>query len=587
MSTITAGKSTWVNRARSSTSYGQTSTLKVKANVSSDEQQAFIRFQLPATLQPGVTVDTATLQIPMSGTTGSGTLTVQRADAIVNTSMTWGTKPGVTGGTATASAAAVLSFNVKTMLQAWVDGGGGTHPGWRITSSDTTSRTLLGIGSASLVLEYSTTPAKPTNVHPEGLVTTSKPDISFNAGTHTAIQVQIAPTGTTFDSTAGYTSPTFDSGTVASTSNGYPLSTSSYGGLSSGSTTTTVRVQNGSKWSPWSDPVTMTRTTPPTPSITDPSTTTVYDSQTPLTITCTNLTSVRWTVTPSTSTIPTYDSGTLAATSPFTHTPTKPAFLTQGASYVITAQATVSTAYEDAKYLPVSKTVTLDYAVISGPTTLTVTQPDASPKVHIALTNTGTAPEQYAVTVNGGSDAYYVPGDFPIDLWNVPPNTASTIRVAPRQDGVNRAAGLTQTITTQVGVDWLVDPVTSEAAWILTQGDVDQPFASVESSVLHTPENSEYVVRRRLGRRKPEGSVAGFLKDSFLGNASTAIALFQKWGDPNQTPADKVFHYFTGDVIVPVWIGDVDVRPSLHTKPGDIVKAVSFSWWSAPEPTSA
>lgn len=586
MSTITAGKSTWVNRARSSTSYGQTATLKVKANVSADEQQAFIRFQLPTTLQPGVTVDTATLQIPMSGTTGSGTLTVQRADVMVKTNMTWATKPGVTGGTATATAAAAVSWDLKTMLQAWVDGGGGSHPGWRITSSDTTSRTLLGIGSASLVLEYSTTPAKPTNVHPEGLVTTSKPDITFNAGTHTAVQVQIAPSGTTFDSTAGFTSPTFDSGTVASTSNGYALSTSSYGGLSSGSTTITVRTQNGSKWSLFSDPVTMTRATPPTPSITAPSSP-IYDSQTPITVTCTSMTSVRLTVTPSGSTTPTYDSGTLAATSPFTHTPTKPAFLIQGASYVINAQVTVSTAYEDAKYLTATQTVTLNYAAITGPTTVTVTQPDASPRIHVAITAGGTPPEQYAVTVDGGKDTYYLPTDFPIDLWNVPPNTTSTIRVAPRQDGVNRAAGLTQTITSQVGVDWLVDPVTSEAAWILTQGDVDQPFASVESSVLHTPENSEYVVRRRLGRRKPEGSVAGFLKDSFLGNASTAIALFQKWGDPDQTPADKVFHYFTGDVIVPVWIGDVDVRPSLHTKPGDIVKAVSFSWWSAPEPTSA
>ena len=72
--------------------------------------------------------------------------------------------------------------------------------------------------------------------------------------------------------------------------------------------------------------------------------------------------------------------------------------------------------------------------------------------------------------------------------------------------------------------------------------------------------------------------------DSHYGDAADFVDLLERWSDPDQTPADTVFRLVIGDENLPVWLGDVNLTPTSWTEPGQLVKGVTFNWWTAPEP---
>jgi len=582
--TFTEGRSTWVNSARATTEYGQSSTMKVESGAA----YGSLQFPLATGLREGVTVISARLQVPIVGAlTGSRDFTVQRwADSWKYGTLNWDTKPGVTGTSSTVTVGAVadgyvIDWDVKTDFQNWLNAGGGTHPGWRISTTDTTRRTLTGIPGAVLVVEWAVTPEAPTDLHPDGNVAAAKPPLSFTAGESTALQVQIDPTGV-------FTSPTFDSGTVTTTAHAYDLAASAYGGLATGSTQWRARIQNATVWSDWSDPATMTRNIPAT--LTNNVPATIYDSQTPLDADMTGMVAMQWLVAKSTApSVVLYDSGKLASTTG-SHTPTQPVFTEDGASYVVTVRAWDAVAREDQPYQSASVTTTLDYSVVtSGPTTLEVTQPGPEPMVLVEFTHT-VAAEGYTIERSDGWQERFEPADlfvsgttYRYEDWGAQPNLLNTYTVRPHVDD-QTGVGITDTVTPVVTTPWVCDPETGECVPILGIGGVpDVAWTSPETAVVHTPEYAEYVVRRRFGRRKPEGAIEGIVADSSLGDADVQIALLEKWADPDQTPASKVFRVAAGDENIPAWLGDIDLAPSAYTTTTDRQKAVGVSFWSARE----
>lgn len=578
--TYASGQASWVNQAHASTTYGDVSPVKVQTGT----KYAFIRRSLGTRLRAGATIASAHLLVPTSGAlTGSRTFTAQRAAASWKPrSLAWNNKPGVTGASTVVTvgsvgAGHVIDFNVTADFTAWLAAGGTSHPGWRIVTNDSNTINLDADG-AELVVDYSYTPAAPTDLAPDGIVSVAKPTLTFSAGDTTALQVQIDPTG-------AFTSPTLDTGTVVTTAHEYPLTDSTYGGLSTGqSTQWRVRVLNDSgSWSPYSSPATFSRTAKPALTIVAP-TTTVVDSQALLDADMTGMVAVQWFVAKESSpATPFYNSGMLASTNG-QHLPTRPVFTDETTPYRVTVRGWDDVEREatpgDPPYNETSVTTTLNYSLVTtGPDTVTAAQVGATPSVTVTFTE-NTPGDAYTILRDGESlgrfdtaDLFVSGTTYRYTDWGAPSGVPVIYTVQPHADD-EQGEGVSSTVTTFIGGRWLVDPANGDHVLIWN----DQiTWAQPETAAIHTPESSPYVVRRRLGRRKPEGAIVGDLADTQFGTVLGDMATLERWADPNQTAADKVFRLVLGHLNLPVWLGDIDCRP--NDVRGGV--SVSFSFWTA------
>lgn len=580
--TLRSGRSTWTTSIRPTTPIGQSSTGRVKSGA----RHTWLDIPAGSGLQKGAAIASDVIRIPVPvALSGLRSVTVQRAAASWPLSVTWDTQPGVTGVAKTVTVGAVaagtvVEFEMKDDTQAWLDAGGVDHPGWQVSTNDATGFDVTGIPGAERVLEYTYTPVRPSNLL-AGNVGKAKPRLTFDAVEHDAIRVQIAPSGVAYDQETGFASPTFTSSTVLTSADSYDLADSSYGGLSSGSTRWIVQVRVSGKWSPWAAPATITRVPWPALTVVSP-VGTVYDSQPQMDADMTGMTAVQWLV-PSAG----YDSGKIATTTGV-HTP-RSRVLKPGVPTTVTVRAWDGVDRVDGAFTTASATATFNLsAVLAGPDTVTATQDGISPPVKVFWTDAAPGSDSYVVTRSDGAElgpfaaaSVAVPGGYQIEDWTVAPARPVTYTVQPFEDGV-RGAGESVTITPHVPGQWLVDELTLESALIL--GDDVGTYAEPETAVVHALESAQYVVRRRSGRRKPEGAVAGVLVDSVLGErALDDLALLEKWADPEQTPADHPFRLVLGHKNMPVHIGDLLPSPSPLTDSGQLVVGVSLSYWSRPE----
>lgn len=195
----------------------------------------------------------------------------------------------VTGSHASNADGDLWEFDVTNLLQTIAGSpgtGSGSQPwfGFRISTSGTTRKELYSADALdfrpTLTVTWSEAPDAPSVLTPGGgrYVSVAKPVLMFDYSdtvgdtTLQAVQVMLATNSTRTSNGGPFTTPTFDSGTVASASAQLDLSTTAFAGLTAGVVTYwMVRVQDGSgSWSRWSDPASIIRAAKGTLTITNP-----------------------------------------------------------------------------------------------------------------------------------------------------------------------------------------------------------------------------------------------------------------------------------------------------------------------------
>lgn len=251
--------------AQQSTNYSTSAVLALRTGGTGGTLYSYVYFGLPAGLR-GSTVVSATLRLRNTeDQSGSRPVTLKKVtQAWYLSKITWKVSPTVS---ATDSKAITLSspvkdtewaFDVTSHLQAVADGT--LYYGWRLEMASTALMYFYSSQNKSafkpvLDIVWSTPPSAPSQLSPSGnrAVSVDKPTLRFNFGdatgstSLTAVQVQINTTNT-------WTSPVFDSGTVATDAAQLDLTATAYAGLAANASVYwRVRTQDDiGQWSPWS-----------------------------------------------------------------------------------------------------------------------------------------------------------------------------------------------------------------------------------------------------------------------------------------------------------------------------------------------
>lgn len=247
----------------SATNYNASTVLYTRT-LTGEGCRSYLYFGIP--FPKGVTILSAKLRLyQYAVTVGSATNVVQRIGSSWSVSkVTWATGPAVTGATvsltkSSPAAKTLWEFDVTALLQTIANGA--TWYGFRVINTASVLTSFFSAQSAivamrpSLEITWSDVPLAPTQLYPSNgrAVSTSKPTVQCNfvdlAGdtTMSGINVQV-------NATDVWTSPSFDSGDVATNVPELDLSTTAFAGVGAGSTVYwRVRVKDGAGlWSNWS-----------------------------------------------------------------------------------------------------------------------------------------------------------------------------------------------------------------------------------------------------------------------------------------------------------------------------------------------
>lgn len=583
MSTVRlrVGSSATVRSAHPGTEYGNVRRMAVRGT----DIYSFVRLPLGSELRQGVTIVSATLQLTQTGAYTVPMVAQAVADGWRIRRINWNNQPGVAGMPVTATKAGlVLSFDVTADVQAMIDGDA-PKQGWRISTTDGTTREMWGFaadsGSPVLVVVYAYAPAAPTDLRPSsGAVSVTKPILSWTTGEHTAVQVQIDPTG-------AFTAPTFDSGTVASAANSYDLSASTYGGITAGSTQWRVRVQNSQgQWSTWATPATFSYAAKPAATLSQPGAT-VWETTPPLKLDMTGLVRARFLVsdTADPATV-VYDSGELPTTTG-EHTPTRPAFVVDGHTYLVTARgwdAVVrSSTPGDPPYVTATTTTTLALDPgTAGVDWTSAAQVGATPAVAVSVSR-AVMPDAFVLIRDGqrlvsdlDPNDLLVPGTtiYAYTDQTCPPQEAHTYRLAPVVNGKTAADGFGQsdTVTPRIAGIWLLDPDNDVAFQMF--GKEEGSFTRPEIYVTHTLEDGT-LVKRHFGYGPWQGSAAGTLADAL---GQTAADLEERFEQLRADPSG-VYRLVKIGLNIPVVLVDPQITTQRSgSVPGKLLRAVSFGF---------
>lgn len=280
--TLYGAVDTWVNSARPSANYVAARAL----TIDSGEALAYVYFNRPVPL--GATVVSAKLRLYHTAAwTGSATITVARLAAQLQASkVTWNSKPGVTGTTASVvdpgggADGTLVEIDVTTLMQDVANGA--DWRGLRIESSNTTARKVHSVEGISayrptLYVLWSEAPQAPTNLSPSGndAVSVAAPVVRFqvvdNLGDTSlaGAQVQVA-------SDAAFTTGLWTSAWVTTSEPQVNLAAAGYPGMTAGGASVywRVKVRDGALLeSAWSQAAQMRRVAKGVVTITNPSAT--------------------------------------------------------------------------------------------------------------------------------------------------------------------------------------------------------------------------------------------------------------------------------------------------------------------------
>lgn len=265
------------------------SRIWVSGGADGNTQQGFMFFTMPFPM--GAQVPTANL-ILQSANAVTGTLTVV-IEAVTAQwkagKLNWNNRPAITATNSVSvtktnpGVGTVWQFNLQPMIQAASTSG--VWWGFRIrTSNDPPIQFYSAQANSDLRPELDITwtdaPEPPDELSPAGgrAVSVTKPILSFNftdvAGNTeiNAMQVHYKATNTGWTAAAGFSSPSWDSGTQSVSSPSLDTNTVVGAPALTGTVTYwTVRVQDGSGvWSQWSDPESMKYIAQPTVTLDNP-----------------------------------------------------------------------------------------------------------------------------------------------------------------------------------------------------------------------------------------------------------------------------------------------------------------------------
>lgn len=526
MTILRASQATYVrsDKASSPQYTAAKSTLQVEA--SSPTRQAFLYFPLPNDIK-GKTVTSAVVRLTAASSVPSPTYTLVRHAASGSYSkMTYNNRPAALGGAANVTgtkSGAVWSFDVSVDVAAWA--AGGAYYGFRLTTSDTTLRQFTGPQASSgypvLEYTYSAVPAAPSGVAPSGgYASVAKPWVTWQAADDIdLVQVQLDTVGSTWDKTTGFASPTFDSGSLSSTTGQIDLSATAFAGLAANAQTDmTVRQHGSLGWSAWSLPVTWGYAARPAVVLTNPGASS-GDPTPPHT----------WTVTPSGQLSwqllvlnadgrVLYDS-TRTAGADLSATPTagpQAAGATATSVLRIVDRSDRVATLGQPAYTEATKAWTYDPNLALLPAdAVHVSQVGKTPKIEVQIARSA-PPDEWLVQIGDATpirfdfDENTAGSNWLVGSWECPPNTPTEVTVTPIENNV-AGKSYTETITTEVSGMWLVDPVT-EANFSLAGGDSGSESMAT-SAATFTPIGGSRVIVRTQALRGLEGSIDGELWD--------------------------------------------------------------------------
>jgi hypothetical protein len=558
--------------------------------------EAFLRGPITSKIPAGANVVSAKVQFRQRlAETGSRTLKIQPVSpaATWNSNVTWTVRPTLMTGTVTTLTKSsplgntLWEWTVTSNVQVIVSGNRADN-GWRIVADSgngevmTLAGTTAATGQPVLVVEYTVTPDAPENLHPaSGSVSIAKPVLTFDAAEDiTNLQVQIDP------AMDGVT-PDF-SHTEAASGGYLDLADTAYGGLGAGDTTYwRARQQTAGGWSAWSDWVSFSRTDFPTLTLVNPPTGAIDDGTPPVEWSYAG-TQVAWQARIRDA------SGVVLANSgytPGTATTWAPpkGFTRSGQTgdlevRVWDDEERVATA-GDPEYASVTLdlTYTLDPTVDPMDTIVAVPAPDG---LGVLLTGTRAAgtPDEVVlfrdganVSMTTGTDVFtgtVLDGlEDPLPPLGVPVE----YRVAPRVGGKTAAGGPTVTIIPSAIGIWLIDADdTSSRVRMRTETGAPEQ-SQPEQAIVHTPLNKVdglgQVVRRRLVRYRPQGTVTGVLVGDTAGEA-----LLRAWAEEDAGHLYLLaFSGFSGTVI----IGDLEFTERDNPRQAETREVgVKFNYWS-------
>lgn len=473
--------------------------------------------------------------------TGTHTFTFQRLNTAFSASkVTWNTRPtSLIAGTksATKTGAVAISTEWEIDVTDWMQtiANGGVNNGMRIISVESTSRTIyseihpLAQYRPRLEVTWSDAPATPSGLAPSGgrAVGLAKPvvratyvDVS-GATSLQAINVQI-------NATDSWGAPSFDSGTVLTSTPELDLNTTAYAGVTDGATMFwRVRLQDAAGlWSPWSAAVSFKRDDKGTLSLTNPPSGTpkVEDTTPPIIWTFTGETQSAYQIyvehTENGVKVTDWNSGKVTSTATTVTVPsgkiTNPA-----TTYNVTVRIWDTKQREatpgDPTYVQLARDFTFIPGATTGTTGLTAVAGDPRPKVTLTWQRTS-SPDTFNVLRNGKViQGGLLPGDIFVSgttyTWvdNSPsPGRALTYSVQGVVGGVASATNATAVVTVRSSGIWVREPASGLELCLMGNSDRDFTLGE-ESAVLQSiaPNAAKIAINQTLGGL--EGRIEGEL----------------------------------------------------------------------------
>jgi len=597
---VRSGLDATVKSAYPNAVYGSATRLQLKSGT----HESFVFFRSPVPQNAAMTVSSAVLRFRNAvAVGGSVTVSAQR----VGTSpkwrrLTWNNKPGGVGSTASQTVSGPTTstwweIDVTAHVQAIANGS--PNYGWKLTTTSSTLLRLFSLNAAqykpTLVVEWTDKPDTPTVLHPLNgkAVSSNKPIVRMSYSDPggddelDAVQVQIDAAG---DFTSGID---FDSGWVTATTPELDLSTTAYGGLSDGASTTLrcrVRDEAGGI-SDWSDPVTFSRDDKATLAITSPAASPsnfVDEFTPPIAWTFTGETQKSYRVLIAKASRPhtwIYDSGRVTSTTTEHTLPFRwhgRRVLKDDLDYIVTVRVWDAKDRCGVAYVQATRQFTVAYdATVTPATSLTATQASSESPWVVLQWQRATTPDEWVIIRDGeviekedvASDLLLTGTTYQFVDRTARPMVAHTYRIRAVVNHKTASTNPTATITPTGKGIWLTnDPGTLS---VHIYGDSIENMAYGEESEILIPVGAESAVKITTGLRGLEGTIPGYLRDGPDGRT---------WDQHKQdlllmkAAPSTTYRLVFGDENIPVVLRDVSVSPAAVTMTGRVQLRTSITF---------
>lgn len=586
-----------VSAAKPTTYYGQLSKLPMRSAYAGALFQASL-----AKIPKNATIVSAYIRFQ-----GYGAVVGTRTMRAVYVTGTWPSKPtyakrptlsGTVGSKTLKNPkhGAAYDIPVTATIQAMVSGTL-ANKGWYVTSNEAATTYLFGstasAGRPTLHVTYTVPPVAPTGLEPsDAAVATTHPVVLFAADPNIlGLQVQVDPA-------ANAAAPAFDSGDVAASGGMLDLAETTYPGLAAGALTWwRARQRTDGGWGPWTSWVSFTHATSPALTITSPPADPDVDGNTPIGDGTPPIawsfagTQVAWRVRLF------HDNGDVITDSQYTAGTdtdwTPPTGLaTDGQTALIQVEV-----WDD-----VERAATPGNPVQAIATLPVVLSPDLAAEPFTSVNATGdwfdplvtvtgrrtVIPDEVVLTRDGteagrwpGVDVAVADGGgflFTVTDPAAVVGRSQTWRLVPVTNGVRGPGGAGDALVPTCEGIWLssVEDPTQRVVLFGTDAGQEQP----ETAIVHQPigDGPETpVVRRRLIRSKPQGSIAATIADTARTNAFELENRLRAWVDDD---AGATYWLQLGGYTGRVILGDVTfTEPKVRPSTGRAV-AVGLSWWA-------